>query len=337
MSELADLLDQPRVALTKLPTPIAEMNYRWGSTRLYLKRDDLTGCGLSGNKVRKLEYLIADAKAGGCDTLVTCGGVQSNHTRATAVAAAMTGLRAVLVLAGEAPGELDGNLLLSRLAGAEVRILPPMSEADRHGRMLEVADELRRAGRVPYVMPSGGSTEVGALGYVRAMAEIARQLAEDDRGMGCVVHACGSGGTYAGCRLGRQLASVRPRHVACTVEGTVPAWQDRLAEYTERTARHWGVTAAPTAGEIELIDAAGRGYALNTDAEVDFMVGFARRTGVFLDPVYTGKALFALDRAIRSEGFDPGGHVLFIHTGGVFGLFPKRAMLSAALDRRPDA
>ena len=333
MTDITSLLDLPRISLANLPTPITPVNYGWGPVRLYLKRDDLTGSGLMGNKVRKLEYLIADARGQGCDTLVTCGGVQSNHTRATAVAAVMTGLRAVVVLSGDCGGDLDGNLLLSRMVGADVRIIPPMSADDRHARMVEIAEALRADGHRPYVMPSGGSTEVGAVGYVRAMAEIGGHLESDARGIGCVVHACGSGGTFAGCFLGRRLAGVEPRHLAAIIEGTVPDWTRVLVDYINRTSRRWAIDVSADAGDIELIDGAGRGYAINTDEEIDFIVAFARRTGIFLDPVYTGKALYALDRDIRNGTFDPGGNVLFIHTGGAWGLFPVRERLAAAIAR----
>lgn len=330
---LDDLLDQPRVRLANLPTPITAVPWAWGNVRLYLKRDDLTGCGLSGNKIRKLEYLIADAKAQGRDTLVTCGGVQSNHTRATAVAAAMTGMRSVLVLSGETPQDLDGNLLLSRMVGADVRIVPAMEADQRHTRMLDIARDLEKSGRKPYVMPSGGSDELGALGYVRAMHEIGEQIEADPRGIGCVVHACGSGGTYVGSFIGRRLAGVKPRHVAAIVEGDVPGWRRTLLDYLARTAKRWDIDVSAEAGDIELLDAAGLGYAVNTDEEIDFVVRFARQTGVLLDPVYTGKTLYALDRAIRAGTFQPNGNVLFVHTGGAFALFPNRGRLSAAIDR----
>lgn len=332
---IATLIDRPRVQLARLPTPITPVRFGWDNARLFLKRDDLTGCGLTGNKVRKLEYLIADAKAQGCDTLVTCGGVQSNHTRATAVAATMAGLRAVLVLDGEAPRDLDGNLLLSRLVGADVRIIPPTDATDRHARMVAIAKELESDGHKPYVIPSGGSNEIGALGYVRAMNEIGEQLQEDPRGIGCIVHACGSGGTYVGSFFGRRLAKVKPRLVAAVVEGNIPDWTRTLTDYIARAAKCWNLDVPADPCEIELLDAAGRGYAVSTDEEIDFAVRFTQQTGIFLDPVYTGKALFALDRDIRNGTFDPGGNVLFIHTGGVFALFPRREMLSAALKRQP--
>jgi D-cysteine desulfhydrase len=329
-----DVIDQPRVELANLPTPITPVNYGWGDVRLFLKRDDLTGCGLMGNKVRKLEYLIADAKAQGCDTLVTCGGVHSNYARATAVAAAMTDMHCVVVLAGETPKELDGNLLLSRMVGADVRILPPMDSRARAARMEEIAETLKSDGRRPYVMPAGGSNEVGALGYIRAMHEIAEQLGRDSRGIGCIVHACGSGGTYVGSFLGCRLAGVQPRLVAAIVEGTIDDWRRELSDYLGRTVRRWKLDLAFDSAGIELIDGTGRGYALNTDQEIDFIASFARRTGIFLDPVYTGKALYALDRDIRNGSFDPRGHVMFIHTGGVFDLFPNRDPFTAAIERR---
>jgi len=215
MSDLKHLIERPRVTLAHLPTPITPVAWDLGSAKLFLKRDDLTGSGLSGNKVRKLEYLIADARARGCDTLVTCGGVQSNHTRATAVAATLCGLRSVVVLSGDEPSELDGNLLLSRLVGAEVRIVEAMPSGERHARMLEIAAELEQQGLRPYVMPSGGSNEVGALGYCRAMSEIAEQLEADSRGIGCIVHACGRRHVRRGSYrpgTGRAQTPTRGRH-----------------------------------------------------------------------------------------------------------------------------
>jgi D-cysteine desulfhydrase len=333
MSDLSRLIERPRVPLAHLPTPITPVSWDWGPVRLYLKRDDLTGSGLSGNKVRKLEYLIADARARGCDTLVTCGGIQSNHTRAAAVAATLCGMRSVVVLSGDEPLELDGNLLLSRLVGADVRIVPAMSSSDRHARMLELAAELEQQGLRPYVMPSGGSSEVGALGYCRAVSELAEQLEADPRGVGCIVHACGSGGTFAGCHIGRELAGLAPRHVAVIIEGTVREWRASLVDYVNRTANYWDIDLEADPDAIALLDGAGRGYAVNTDEEMDFLVRFARVTGIFLDPVYTGKALYALDREVRRGTFDPGGHVLFIHTGGMYGLFPLRRRLMDAMKR----
>jgi D-cysteine desulfhydrase len=209
-----------------------------------------------------------------------------------------------------------------------------MSNADRHGRMLEIADQLRREGRRPYVMPSGGSDEVGALGYVRAVSEIDAQLAKLDRGIGCIVHACGSGGTYAGCFLGKLLCELNVRHIAAVVDGTVESWRETLIAYISRTAQHWSLNISARPDDINLIDAAGRGYALNTEDELDFIVAFARQTGVFLDPVYTGKALYAFDREMRSGRVDPGGNVLFVHTGGMFGLFAQKDGLTAAVKRR---
>jgi D-cysteine desulfhydrase len=200
--------------------------------------------------------------------------------------------------------------------------------------MIEIGDELESAGHTPYVIPAGGSDEIGALGYVRAMYEIGEQLQEAPRGIGCIVHACGSGGTFVGSSIGRRLAAVSPRLVAVIVEGNISDWKKDLLDYSTRMAKRWNLDMTGEACEIELLDGVGRGYAVSTDEELDFIVGFARQTGIFLDPVYTGKALYALDRDIRNGTFDPGGNVLFIHTGGVFVLFPRHEMFAAAVTRQ---
>jgi len=199
--------------------------------------------------------------------------------------------------------------------------------------MLEIAKDLERDGRKTYVMPSGGSDEVGALGYARALHEIAEQLDEDGRDIGCIIHPCGSGGTYVGAFFAWKLAGIRPRLVAAICEGTIPEWQSELADYVARTAKRWSMDLSVEPAAIELISGTGRGYAINTDEELDFIAAFARRTGIFLDPVYTGKALYALDRDIRAGSFDPGGNVLFIHTGGIFSVFPERAAFADAIAR----
>ncbi|HEY3242235.1 MAG TPA: pyridoxal-phosphate dependent enzyme, partial [Phycisphaerae bacterium] len=331
MADASTSLDLPRELLAQLPTTIHPVHYAWADTRLFVKRDDLTGVGLTGNKVRKLEYLIADAKQQGCDSLITCGGLQSNHARATAIAAAMTGMQAVLVLGGEPPAELDGNLLLDHIVGADVRIVRVNVPGERTAAMLAAADELRARGRKPYVMPSGGSNEVGALGYMRAAWEIHQQLTADQN-IGCVIVPVGSGGTFAGLWLGARLAELRPRVVGAIIEGTIADWRNFLADYINRTAVRWSLDIRAKPQELELVDGAGRGYAQNTPEEIQFIVSFARATGLLLDPVYTGKALYAVDRELRAARFDPSGNVLFIHTGGVFGIFPKRHEFTRAIN-----
>ncbi len=318
----------PRVALARIPTPIESCKYQWGPYQLLIKRDDLTDCPISGNKIRKLEYLVGDALAQNCDTLITCGGVQSNHARATAIVARRMGLGCVLVLSGETPDVLDGNLLLSKMSGAEVRIYPDANGDQRAERMHRVADELREQGRRPYVITSGGSDEVGVLGYINAAAEIAEQLLEDRTRVSAIVVAVGSGGTYAGLLIGAKLCAMDVKIIGATVDGTPESWRPKLREYIDRSVNRWQLNVQVGDDDIDLIPAAGRGYALSSGDELKFITGFAGTTGVYLDPVYTGKTLFAFDRAVKDGSVKLDGDALFVHTGGVFGLFPQRERLN---------
>lgn len=332
MMDVTGMLDLGRLELARLPTPLEKVDYAWGKHRLFVKRDDLTGTVLSGNKVRKLEYLLADALAAECDTVITCGGVQSNHARATAIAARRLGINCMAVLTGERPTEVDGNLLLGRLVGADVRLFGPMSKAARAEKLEQAADEVRAAGGKPYVIPAGGSNELGALGYLRAARELAGDLKAAGVRPTVLAVPVGSGGTIAGLFLGARLFGLELRVIGATVDETPDFWRPWLAEYMGRCAARWQLDVSFAPDEIELLDAVGRGYAVSDPDEIQFIAGFARRTGLVLDPVYTGKALFALDRAIRSGRLDPGGDVVFVHTGGVFGLFPERGIFAEVLD-----
>lgn len=328
---LDHLMQTPRVELARIPSPLEPVDWRWGGHRLWVKRDDLTGAALSGNKVRKLEYLFADARAAGADMIVTSGGIQSNHSRATAIAARQVGWDCTLVLTGVEPEQLDGNLLLDRLVGADVRILPTMTLPEREAAAERVADELRAAGRRPYVIPGGGSNEIGALGYVRCVAEIAEDLKRSGCSVGTVVVPLGSGGTYVGALLGARLAGLDGPVIGATVYGTPEDWQPIIADYVARCVRRWKLEVEIGEDGIELLAAAGEGYAVSTNSELSFIAEFAGKTGLLLDPVYTGKAMYAFHRAVDSGEIRPGGDVIFIHTGGVFGLFPQREKLTEVL------
>ncbi|MEE9617086.1 MAG: pyridoxal-phosphate dependent enzyme, partial [Anaerolineae bacterium] len=213
---LADKLS--RVSIAHLPTPLEplpRLTAQLGGPELWIKRDDQTGLATGGNKARKLEYLVADALAQGADMLITAGAAQSNHARQTAAAAAKFGLARVLVLRGEEPLQVLGNLLLDRLLGAEVRWAGdlPLPEA-----MAQVAEELRAAGRCPYVVPYGGSNAVGASGYVAAMEELLAQGAERDKLFDHVVLASSSGGTQAGMMVGARALGYEGRILGISVD-----------------------------------------------------------------------------------------------------------------------
>ena len=332
------LASLPRVPLARLPTPL-EPSPRLGAAmglELLYKRDDLTGLELSGNKARKLELLVADAEAQGADTLVTCGGVQSNHCRATAFAASRRGLGCVVLLRVPDPARPpapEANALLDRLAGAEVRFVSHDEYRRRAEVMAAVAGALAARGRRAYMIPEGGSSGLGSLGYALAAAELFAQLPPAWReGPVTIAYAAGSGGTGAGLEIGVRLlgwSGARPLGFAVCNDARY------FRETTARLCAEAGECAAglpSIAPEDVDIDAAaiGPGYALATDEGLDLVARAARLDGVILDPVYTAKAMVGLAARARS-GALPGPRVVFLHTGGAFGVFPFAKPLSGVL------
>jgi D-cysteine desulfhydrase len=283
---------------------------------LRVKRDDLTGLGLSGNKIRKLEFLVAQALAEGADTLVTCGGSGSNHCRATAVVAARLGLRSVLLLRthdGQPPVEpWSGNLLISRMVGARIRFVSAERYGDYDSMFGDAAAELVSTGRSPFIIPEGGSNRTGSLGYARAFDELTGQWPEAE----VVVAAMGSGGTAAGLVMGRRRAAgVGPMPVAVNVCDDEAFFRSRVAS----------IVGDPAREDLVILDGfKGRGYAKSTPEELAFIADVAATEGLLLDPVYTGKAFLGMVTALR-EGRLEAERVLFIHTGGAFGLFAPAA------------
>ena len=267
---------------------------------LWVKRDDLTSFA-GGNKVRKLEHLVAEAEAAGATVLVTTGGVQSNHARMTAAAAAVRGLSAVLVLTGTPDVARPGNLALDELFGARV----VLAGADAEERTAAVVEELRAAGEVPAVLPLGGSTPIGARGYLACAAELAEQLP----GLDTVVVAVGSGGTMAGL-----VAGLGAERVLGVDTGAVP---DPVAAVIDLAT-----ALGATVGELRLRrDQVGKGYGVLTEAGAVALTTAARTEGLVLEPVYTGKALAGLMAAVADGSVQPGRRTVFLHTGGLPGLF----------------
>ncbi|MFO0580858.1 MAG: D-cysteine desulfhydrase family protein [Anaeromyxobacter sp.] len=327
----------PRIPLARLPTPV-EPSPRLGAALgvdLLYKRDDLTGLELSGNKARKLEFLVAEAEAVGADTLVTCGGVQSNHCRATAFAAAKRGLRSVLLLRVPDPARppaAEGNVVLDRLAGAELRYVTAEEYGRRDEVMAAVARELRAAGRRPYVVPEGGSSALGCWGYALAVQELLEQLPPAWRdGPLTLAYATGSGGTAAGVELGVRLAGWRHAHpVAFAVCNDAAYFRAVVARLCAEARARWPELPVVPAGEIRIDDGfVGPGYAQATEEGLALILRAAREDGVLLDPVYTGKALLGVAGRARQPGGLPSPRVVLFHTGGAFGTFPWAARLLA--------
>ncbi len=329
----------PRVRLAAAPTPIEALP-RFGPSpgiELYVKRDDLTGFAESGNKIRKLEFLVHDALEQGADTLVTVGALQSNCARATAAIAARLGLRCVLGLRGEAPAVPDGNLLLARLFGARTVFVPPEAVDRPEALFARLVEEVRAAGGRPYVIPESGSNELGALGYAAAVEELQAQVAagelpEPD----AIVIAAWSGGSLAGLHLGRVLFGLR-----ATLWGVPVAFDaDAIRAHVWATVRKAG---ARLGREIELDRDAigildgyqGDGRAGVRPEELREVVRTAAESGLLLDPVYTAKAFLALRETARQAPERLGRRVLFVHTGGGFGVFPHREPLAALLAEAP--
>lgn len=329
-----------RVALARTPTPLekAERTSTELGIELWFKRDDLTGAELTGNKVRKLEFLFADARARGADMVITCGGEQSNHCRATALAATRLGLRSRVLLRTADPARppaATGNILLDRLAGAEVQWITPADYARRAELMAELAEQLTRAGRRPYLIPEGGSNAVGAWGYLRAAAELDADLARLPPRPTTVVYACGSGGTGAGLVLGAALLGWRQRGIRVTGVNVCDD-RDYFVRVIHQICRDF--TAAyqlggeVRAGDIDIADGhVGLGYARSRPEELRDIIDLARREAVILDPVYTGKAFHGLLRELERDRERFGERVVFLHTGGIFGLFPAAEQLAPLL------
>lgn len=319
-------MNQPRypdrVQLAHLPTPVQRLprlSQYLGGPELWIKRDDLTGLALGGNKTRKLEFLLADALTQGCDHLITTGAAQSNHCCQTAAAAARYGLGCSLVLRGLPPAHHTGNLLLNDLLGAHL-----YWAGDRHRPdvMAEVAEELRAMGRKPYLIPLGGSNVMGATGYVLAMEELTAQLTAAHLNADFLVFPSSSGGTHAGIVLGAAVHNFRGQLLGISIDIPAEELQTHVAALATATATHLGLGQLPLAGRVQVNDDyLGEGYGIVGDPEREAIRLLAQLEGILLDPVYTGRAMAGLIDLIRWGAFTRGQTILFWHTGGTPALF----------------
>jgi L-cysteate sulfo-lyase len=313
----------PRVPLAFLPTPVhplPRLDARLGGDlRLWIKRDDQTGLAGGGNKTRKLEFLIADAQAQGADVVLTTGAIQSNHCRQSAAAAAQAGLECHVVLSGEPPTQPNGNLLLDALLGAEIHWT---TREKRAQRLVELAEELRAAGRRPYPIVLGGSDPVGASGYALALEELWEQARALEIRLDAIVFASSSGGTQAGLVAGAWALGWGVPLLGISVDEPEAELKAHVAGLATRTAVHLGRPHAFTAGDVRVnADYLGGGYAVMGELERDAIRTMAREEGILLDPVYTGRAFGGLLDLIRRGAFGPGQNILFWHTGGSAALF----------------
>ncbi|MFN0245883.1 MAG: D-cysteine desulfhydrase family protein [Kofleriaceae bacterium] len=338
MSEPLHDREPARVPLANQPTRGHWLRYGDGQglgARFWLKRDDQTGSELMGNKVRKLEYLMAEALAQEATHVITCGGEQSNHARATAFAATQLGMKSVLILRTDdpaAPPSPTGNILLDRLAGAHIVWISRPAWREREQLLAAEAEKVRAAGGRPYIVPEGGSNALGSWGYIRAMHELAHDLAAiaSPSSPATIVYACGSGGTGAGLVLGAKLLRLADRGIR--VAG-VNVCDDRayflaaIGKICAEAEARWQLRANITEADIDIVDGhVGLGYAKSRPEELVTIRDVARSDGVVFDPVYTGKAFHGVVTELRQNPDRFGSTIAFVHTGGMFGLFGPNAI-----------
>ncbi|MFO1160651.1 MAG: D-cysteine desulfhydrase [Reyranellaceae bacterium] len=326
----------PRVRLGHFPTPLEPMHRlsaHLGGPMLWIKRDDCTGLATGGNKTRKLEYLVADALQQGADTLITLGALQSNHARQTAAAAAKLGLKCVLVLEERVSQPTDayrhnGNVLLDRLLGAELKYVP---RATSMGSAAEAAaEEVRRAGGRPYVIPGGGSNAIGALAYVGCALEMLHQANELGLRIDHVVHATGSSGTQAGLIAGFEGARSGVQVLGITVGRPRDNQERNVAWLLDETWAHLGLSGTPARDSIAADDGYfGEAYGMPTPGMIEAVDLLARTEALLLDPVYSGKAMAGLIDRVRKGRFRKNENVVFVHTGGQAGLFAYEPAFAA--------
>jgi D-cysteine desulfhydrase len=328
------LTSLPRLNLATLPTPLhpaERLTAALGGPEIWFKRDDLTGFGLGGNKIRKLEFLAADALAQGADTIVTGAGPQSNHVRLTMAVAARLGLKGVAVFHGTRPAETQGNLLLDELFGAEIIFTDNADRSQLDARILAEAERLQAAGRRPYVIGRGGATGLGSVGYVAATLELQTQCVQQQVQFDYLFCATGSCGTQAGLLTG--AAWLKPGYRICGVTVSRPPAEchARLTRLTHETAGHLELDINLGPNDLSVYGGyIGPGYGIPTQAGMAAIRLVAQTEGIILDPVYTGKAMAGLIDLIRRGELNPHHKILFLHTGGAPSLFAFAAELTQA-------
>lgn len=325
----------PRLRLAHLPTPVEPLPRLTaalgGGLELWVKRDDQTGLAFGGNKTRKLEYLLAEAQAHGARMVITTGAAQSNHCRQTAAAAARLGLECLLVLVGP-PGDPHptGNRFLMHLLGAQVRWTTPDS---RDEDLQQAFQEAWAAGKRPYLIPYGGSSPLGAAAYAYALEElVVHQNFRPD----VIVLASSSGGTQAGLVAGARLLGYPGRIIGIRVDASSEDLRPRIAQLASEVLDRLRAPGTIDPEDIDVVDTYARpGYGVLTPREMEAILLAARTEGLFVDPVYTGRALAGLIDLARQGAFAPGSRVLFWHTGGTPALLaePYRAQVLDAASR----
>ena len=346
----------PKLDLAYLPSPLQPMRRlskiladRIHGAQIWIKRDDLTGSATGGNKVRKLEFLLAQALAERADVIITCGGIQSNHCRATALLAAQLGLKCHLLLRQDSPFNGEGNLIFNHLANAEMTVI----EKPRYVKAFdaiknEVLQHYRQQGQRPFFIPTGGSNSTGLWGYIQCVNELLKQCRQFHLNPDYIVHATGSGGTQAGLMVGQILYEMKTTiagvmvcddaaYFTTKISSDVKAFIDAYQDYCEPTliSRLLAEIDSPSLPTALIDGYIGPGYAKGYDALFETINLVSRHEGIVLDPVYSGKAFHGLINELENGCLAGAKQVVFIHTGGLFGIYPFTSQLITASKRNP--
>jgi len=315
-----------KIPLAFLPTPLEyadNLTKLLNGPKLFFKRDDCTGLAFGGNKTRKLEYIMADVLEKQADTIITIGGLQSNWARQTA-AARKLGLKIILVLNGKEPEEYQGNLLLDSILGCDIRFKPYTDEEEQREEAGEtpitgvIAEEVKRNGRIPYIIPLGGCNPIGNLGYINAVKELKKQSEEKNMNIDYIISAVGTGGTQAGIELGLKLYEINTKCYGISISRHIKAKSQEISDLCNQTVKYFKLECSQfSPDEITVnYDYIGKGYAIPTNEGIEAIRIVAQTEGIILDPVYTGKAMAGLIDLIKKGKFKKSENVLFLHTGG---------------------
>ena len=318
---MKNINDLPRVSLGVFPTPfykLENISAKYGKN-IWIKRDDMCGVALGGNKVRKLEFLLADAKAQGCDTVFTTGGAQSNHAMLTAACAARLGMKCILILKKRGVTEHKGNLVLDDIYGADVRFMNTDSYDDIYAEMHRVGEELAKEGHKSYYIPVGGSNPLGAVGYVNGVREFTVQALAAGIRVGHIVSATGSGGTTAGLLLGAKLFQPGVKVTGIGVDND--PFEEIVPDLAAKAADILECSFEREQDDFEMVYHVGQGYAIPNAEDTPYIEELARMEGILLDPVYTGKAWAGMLKLLKDGYFGDEDNIVFVHTGGAAALF----------------
>ncbi len=328
-----DPITPPRLNLARLPTPLVPLrrfSEKYEVPTIWMKRDDLTDTAASGNKLRKLEFSVAQALQEGATTLITSGAVQSNHCRATAIVASQLGLRSHLILRGKSSEHPDGNLLLDELVGANISFVSGADFKELDRVVEDISNQYRQQGEIPYAIPIGASDEIGLWGYIEACRELKSDFTSVNINPGFIFSAAGSGGTAGGLILGNHLYQLDTGIMSFSVSENEAYFVDKVSKDIQSWRERYKYDININELEVNIIGGhVGPGYGRADTPVFDTIRDLARTEGILLDPVYTGKAFHGLMTELSLGRFTTSSDIVFIHTGGIFSLFPHKDQLHA--------